>query len=400
MFARQDFQFTAVLQLPTIPTLKTHFRHPRALLTLLSFAVACSGGDSATTAVQPTEKTCVQDPTQTKCIVVAPTVTYLRTSATARGRSIGVALDATFFGTSPAAYDTVVAHEFSMVVAGNVMKWSSIHRDSRFAYRYGNPDIMVSFAQANNMKVRGHTLFWHQQNPSWLTSTSWNAETLKVVLKEHVDSVVGHFKGKIVAWDVVNEALNDGTGSLRVTNSPWATIIGRSYIELAFREARVADPAALLFYNDYNLEFPGAKQDSAFAMVSEFKTRGVPIDGIGMQAHFQVNADGSGVPSQAVMTTTLQRFAALGLRIHLTELDIRVRTPGATAAELTAQSTGFANIVAACLAVSACDSIVVWGLNDGESWVPGTFPGYGQALLFDDTFARKATYSAVKNAFN
>ena len=118
-----------------------------------------------------------------------------------------------------------------MLVAGNVMKWSSIHRDSRYAYRWTNPDAMVAFAQANTMKVRGHTLAWHQQNPTWLTGTTWNPETLKVVLKEHIDSVVGHYKGKVAAWDVVNEAINDGNGTLRVTGSPWASTIGASYID-------------------------------------------------------------------------------------------------------------------------------------------------------------------------
>ena len=125
-----------------------------------------------------------------------PPPTTLRGLAAAKSRSFGVSVDATFFGTSPAAYDTVVAHEFNMIVAGNVMKWSSIHRDSRYAYRWTNPDTMVAFAQANTMKVRGHTLAWYQQNPAWLTNTTWNPETLKVVLKEHIDSVVGHYKGK------------------------------------------------------------------------------------------------------------------------------------------------------------------------------------------------------------
>jgi endo-1,4-beta-xylanase len=355
----------------------------------------CSGGDSTSPAV-PTEKTCVQDPTQAKCIVVT-TPTFLRTQAAAKNRSFGVAVDATFFGASPATYDTVVAHEFNMIVAGNVMKWSSIHRDSRYAYRWTNPDAMVAFAQANTMKVRGHTLAWHQQNPSWLTSTSWNAETLKVVLKEHIDSVMTHFKGKVAAWDVVNEAFNDGTATLRTTDSPWATIIGRSYIEFAFREARAADPAAQLFYNDYNIELPGAKQDSVFAMLSDFKTRGVPVDGIGFQGHFQVPGDNS-FPSPGTLTATFQRFAALGLKIHLTELDVRVHTPGATSAELSAQQSTYSSVVTACLAVSACEAMVVWGVNDGESWVPGTFPGWGQALLFDDSFTRKATYNAVKAA--
>ncbi len=366
-------------------------------LTLSCALVACGGaGDTGPTV--PAEKTCQQDPSQAKCVTTPPITTTLRGLAAAKSRSFGVSVDATFFGTSPAAYDTVVAHEFNMIVAGNVMKWSSIHRDSRYAYRWTNPDAMVAFAQANSMKVRGHTLAWYQQNPTWLTGTTWNPETLEVVLKEHIDSVVGHYKGKVAAWDVVNEAINDGSGTLRVTGSPWATTIGPSYIDLAFKEARAVDPAAQLFYNDYNLEFPGVKQDSAFAMISGMKSRGVPIDGIGFQAHFQVNADATGVPSKDMLVTTFNRFAALGLRIHITELDIRVRTPGATAAELSAQSQGFSNVAAACLAVSACEAIVVWGLNDGESWIPGTFPGYGQALLFNDSFGKKTTYAAVSTA--
>src|SRR5215831_716046 len=356
---------------------------------------ACGGsGDSGTTT--PGEKTCAQDPTQAKCIT--PPATTLRGLASAKGRSFGVSVDAAFFGASPAAYDAVVAREFNLIVAGNVMKWSSIHRDSRYAYRWSNPDSMVAFAQANGMKVRGRMLVWYQQNPAWLTGTTWDPETLKVVLKEHIDSVVGHYKGKILAWDVVNEAFNDGTGSLRVTGSPWATTLGAGYIDIAFQEARAVDPAALLFYNDYNLETPGLKQDSVFARLGGMKARGIPIDGIGFQAHFQVNADATGVPSKETLIATFNRFAALGLKIHITELDIRVRTPGATAAELAAQNQGFTNITAACLAVPACEAMVVWGLNDGESWVNSTFPGFGQALLFDDSYGKKATYNAVSAA--
>jgi endo-1,4-beta-xylanase len=365
----------------------------------LAILTACGDTAGAPIVTIPVEKTCQQDPTQAKCTVTQPTTT-LRSLAAAKGRSFGVAVDATFFGTNPAAYDTVVAREFNMIVAGNVMKWSSIHRDSRYSYRWANPDAMVAFAQANNMKVRGHTLTWHQQNPTWLTSTTWTPETLKVVLKEHIDSVVGHYKGKVVAWDVVNEALNDGTGTLRTTGSPWAPSLGVGYIDLAFREARAVDPSALLFYNDYSLEFNGAKQDSAYELISGMKARGVPIDGIGFQAHFQINADGTGVPSKDALVSVFNRFAGLGLKIHITELDIRVRTPGATTAELAAQSQGYANVTAACMAVTACEAIVVWGLNDGESWIPGTFPGYGQALLFDDSFGRKATYTAVSGALS
>lgn len=358
--------------------------------------LAACGGDGGGTPVQP-ERTCQQDPSQSKCQSTQPT-TALRTLATAKGRWFGAALDASFFAHA-AAYDTLVAREFNMVVAGNVMKWEPLNRNGRFTYRWANPDFLVSFAQANGMKVRGHTLAWHQQNPTWLTGATWSADTLRQLLAEHVDSVVGHYRGKIHAWDVVNEALNDGSGSLRSTGSPWAPLLGREYIDLAFRTARAADPQALLFYNDYSLEFPGAKQDSAFALVQGMKARGVPIDGVGFQAHFQVNADGTGVPSKETLVATLTRFAALGLKVELTELDIRVRTQ-ATATELAVQTRGYGDVVAACLAVPACDAIVVWGVNDGESWVPGTFPGYGRPLLFGDAFEKKDTYAAVHGALS
>jgi endo-1,4-beta-xylanase len=364
-------------------------------LTVLA-AAACGGSDTTAPVVTPAEKTCAQDPSQAKCPTTTPVTTTLKQLATAKGRSVGTALDATFFGANAAAYDTLVAREFNMIVAGNVMKWEPLQRNGRFTYRWTNPDLLVAFGQANGMKIRGHTLAWYQQNPTWLTSTTYSADTLKAILKEHVDSVVGHYKGKIYAWDVVNEALSDGSGALR-TAAPWGPV-GRDYIDLAFTEARKIDPATLLFYNDYNLETPGAKQDSAFALVSGMKARGVPIDGIGFQAHLLVNANGGGAPTQAQLVSTFQRFAALGLKIHITELDVRIQVPNPTAAALAGQQQAYTDVVAACLAVSACEAIVVWGVNDGESWIPGTFPGWGQALLFDDTLGRKATYTAVRTA--
>ncbi len=362
----------------------------RLLPSLLLIAAACGGGsDPVAPGTTP--------PSTTPPTTPPPTST-LRTLDAARGKLVGVALGSTFFAGGNAQNDSLVAREFNVVVAENEMKWGAIHRDARFTYRWTNADRMIAFAQANGMKVRGHTLAWHQQNPAWLTSATWSADTLRQLLKEHVDSVVGHFRGKVQAWDVVNEAINDGSGSLRVTGSPWAAALGREYIDLAFREARAADPAAQLFYNDYSLEFPGAKQDSAVALIQGMQTRRVPIDGIGFQAHFLVNADGTGAPSRQTLQTTFARFAALGLKIHVTELDVRVQTPSPTAAALAGQRQAYGDVVAACVATTACEAVLVWGLRDSESWVPGTFPGWGEPLLFDASFARKSTYDAVRTA--
>lgn len=333
-----------------------------------------------------------QDPTQAKCVVTpAATDSALRLLAAKSSRYMGSAAGASF---GQATYNGLLATEFSMLTPENALKWQSVH-PARATYNYTTPDAMLAFATANGMKMRGHTLVWHSQNAAWLTSTTWPVDTLTQIMKDHINAVMGHYKGQIYAWDVVNEAFSDD-GTLRATL--WSNTLGKGYIESAFRAARAADPAALLFYNDYNLEFTGAKQDAAFAMLSDFKTRGVPIDGVGFQAHFQINADLSGVPSRASLTSTFSRFAALGLKVHLTELDVRVRVPGATTAELAAQASAYGDIVAACRAVQLCEAIVVWGVSDAESWIPSTFPGYGNALLFDNTFAKKATYTAVKNA--
>jgi endo-1,4-beta-xylanase len=360
-----------------------------AIFSGLIVVAACGGSMSETL----TTKTCAQDPTQPQCITVTPAVdSGLRFYAARNSRYMGTSLDA-LFGTST-AYDALVAREFSLITAGNAQKWQTIH-PQRATYNYARGDQMLAFALANGMKMRGHTLAWQNQNPSWLTNGAFPADTLAQILKDHIASVLTYYKGKIYAWDVVNEALN-GDGTLAATI--WSNALGKGYIETAFRAARAADPAALLFYNDYNLEFAGAKQQAALALIQDFKTRGVPIDGIGFQAHFQINADGTGAPSKTSLTTTFQSFAALGVKIHITELDVRVRVPGATTTELTAQNQAYSDIAGACMAVPACEAITVWGVADSESWVPSTFPGYGSALLFDGSLAKKATWTAVKVA--
>ena len=358
-------------------------------LSFVALVVACGGATSEPAAV----KTCAEDPSQPKCVAITPAIdSGLRFYAARNGRFVGTALDAAFGATT--AYDGLVSREFSIITAANAQKWQTIH-PTRTTYNYTRADAMLAFAQANGMKMRGHTLAWQNQNPAWLTGGGYPADTLAQILKDHITTVLTHYKGTIYAWDVVNEAFN-ANGSIAPTI--WSNALGRGYIETAFRAARAADPAALLFYNDYNLEFTGAKQDSAFVLVQDFKARGVPIDGIGFQAHFQINADGTGVPSKSSLTSTFQRFAALGVKIHITELDIRVRTPGATPSELSAQTQAYADIVGACVAVPACEVITVWGVTDTESWVPSTFPGYGSALLFDGALAKKAAWAAVKAA--
>jgi endo-1,4-beta-xylanase len=277
-----------------------------------------------------------------------------------------------------------MAREFNMLTPENDMKHSRIH-PGRDVYRFEPADSLVAFAEANGMQVRGHTLVWHQQLASWLTSGTWTADESRALLQDHITKVAGHYRGHVIAWDVVNEALADD-GSLRSTF--WLDHIGRDYIELAFRAAHDADPDALLFYNDYNIEGVNAKSDSAYELIRGFLARGVPIHGIGLQAHFQVG----GVP--ATLGANIARFAALGLKVHITELDVRMQLPS-TSEKLTAQANDYRQVLQACVQSPACGTVVMWGFTDKESWVPGTFTGWGDALIMDAGYQPKPAFRAI-----
>lgn len=315
----------------------------------------------------------------------------LREVAAQREVRIGIGAAAgRYFGATTGLgvkYNQVLAREFNVLTPENDMKHERL-QPSRGVFDFTRADAMVEFAEQQGMKVRGHTLVWHNQNASWLADRSWTAEEAAALLDEHVTTVVGRYRGRVAAWDVVNEAVDD-RGVLRPT--PWAGGAGRSYIEQAFRAARAADPDALLFYNDYSLEWPGPKQDSVFALLRDLRERGVPVDGIGFQGHFEV---GGGTPSRHALRVAFDRFAALGLRVHVTELDIRVPVP-ATAGSLQTQAQNYRDVFEVCAQTPACDMVVTWGFTDLDSWVPGHFPGKGAALLFDASIEPKPAYWAV-----
>lgn len=304
--------------------------------------------------------------------------------------AIGTAVGS-YFGRTDAVgvqYAQVLAKEFNELTAENEMKFSSL-RPSRGVFNFARPDSMVAFAKANNMKVRGHALVFGNQLSTWLTGGPWTAAEVRTLLDEHINGTLAHYKGQVVAWDVVNEALNDN-GSLKATF--WSSVLGKGYIEQAFRTAAAADPSAALFYNDYNIETIGAKSDSVYEMLRDFKARGVPVHGVGFQAHFIAGQ----APSKDALVANMARFAALGLKIHFTELDIRVPLP-ATTASLATQATNYTDVFRACLETSACEMVVMWGFTDLSSWIPTTFAGMGAALLFDSTFLAKPAYSAVND---
>lgn len=347
----------------------------RAVLLLLGIAAIGCGSDSP-------QLTAGNDPLTPP----AGDTTSLRTLAARKARLIGSAVDRGFrySGTDGVTFKTTLAHEFNLLTPENDMKFERIH-PARDVYRFEPADSLVTFAEANGMKVRGHNLIWHQQLATWLTSGSWTADEARALLVDHVTKVVSHYRGHVLEWDVVNEGLADN-GSLR--SGFWLDHIGREYVELAFRTARAADPGVGLFYNDYNIEGINAKSDSLYALVRDFQARGVPIDGIGLESHFQLG----GIPS--TLGANIARFAALGLKVHITELDVRMLLP-ATTTQLQTQAQNYRDVVSTCFGSPACDVVVMWGFTDKESWIPNTFPGWGAALVFDSSYQPKPAYTSL-----
>ncbi|MEU6260916.1 endo-1,4-beta-xylanase [Streptomyces sp. NPDC047043] len=318
----------------------------------------------------------------------ASAATTLRGYADGRGVKIGAAVGDTPL-TSDSSYTTVLDREFNSVTAENAMKWDAVE-PTRGSFNWAAADRLVAHAQAHNQGVRGHTLVWYSQLPSWLKNGNFSASELNSILKSHIDTEVGRYKGKVYAWDVVNEAFNED-GSMR--SSLWQTKLGTGYIANALKWAHAADPNAKLYINDYNIEADNAKSDALYALAKQLLAAGVPLNGIGFQSHFVVG----GVPSS--MKANLKRFSDLGLEVSVTELDIRIPLP-ASSAELAQQSTDYKRASENCLGVPRCAGVTVWGITDKYSWVPGTFSGYGSALPYNESYAAKPAYTGLSNGLN
>ncbi|NEC88828.1 non-reducing end alpha-L-arabinofuranosidase family hydrolase [Streptomyces sp. SID12501] len=298
--------------------------------------------------------------------------TTLGAQAAQSGRYFGTAVAAGKLGDT--TYATILNREFNMVTPENELKWDTTER-TRGSFNFGPGDQIANQASSHGQRLRGHTLVWHSQLPSWVSSIT-DANTLRSVMNNHITTVANHYKGKVYAWDVVNEAFADG-GSGTHRASVFQNLLGDGFIEQAFRTARTADPAAKLCYNDYNIEnWTDAKTQGVYRMVRDFKARGVPIDCVGLQAHF-----GAGGPPSNFQTT-LSSFAALGVDVQITELDIAQ-----------ASSAAYTNTVRACMNVARCTGITVWGIRDSDSWRSGDNP-----LLFDRNGNKKAAYQATLTA--
>jgi endo-1,4-beta-xylanase len=300
-------------------------------------------------------------------------------------------------------YAATLAREFNMLTAENVLKWGTIRPD-RATFNFAPGDRLVAFARARRMKVRGHCLAWSEYNPGWIARGQFTPAEMSELLREHITRVMRHYRGRVFAWDVVNEVfLADGTVEPSIWyDQPGIGLKGQgtAYVEQAFRWARAADPDALLFYNDYDTEGINPKSDAVYAMVKDFKRRGVPIDGVGIQAHI-VDLEARDL---ATLEANLARLAALGLQIHITEMDVGLPAGAggaqAGAEDLKRQAEIYRQIAAACLRQPRCTAFQTWGFTDKYTWIPEFTKGAkGHPLPFDRQYARKPAYDALLEVF-
>jgi endo-1,4-beta-xylanase len=320
---------------------------------------------------------------------LAANASPLRDAASGAGKWVGTAVQSGYLA-DDSLYAGAVARHFNYLTAEWEMKMDPIERDLGH-YDFSGADAIVAFAEANGMRVKGHALVWHGATPSWVGGLT-SAEARSAV-EAYVQTVVGRYRGKIAAWDVVNEAVADDGSGLRDT--VFLEKLGPDYIAEAFRLAREADPKALLFYNDYGGEGLGAKSERIYELVKGLRGSGVPIDGVGLQMHVEAN----GYPSVGDLVSNIQRLAALGLLVNISEMDVRIRNLGGSLeAQLEAQRTRYHEIVAACVAVPRCEAVTFWGFTDRYSWIDATF-GADDPLLFDDSYHAKPAFFGVEDAF-
>ena len=320
----------------------------------------------------------------------------LRHYAELCGKYVGTAL-ATYKGLQSDRDEA--GRQFNMMVCENEMKMDAL-QPSQGSFSYGGADNLVSHAQRNNMAIRGHCLVWHQQQPTWLSSDgkkndkNWTRQQALDIMKDHITKVMKHFKGKVTEWDVVNECLDDDQSIIRTNpngytlrQTVWQRAIGDDYIDSAFVYARRADPDAVLYLNDYDVELQGKAKAVAFRNLAlRLKNKDIPIDGVGLQCHFSI-----GEVDSVKLASTVKRFGEDDLKCVITELDMGI--PSTSTANLVEQARLYRVITDIMLDNDNCPYMVIWGLKDNDSWRSGSNP-----LLYDSGMGKKPAWRAVRSA--
>lgn len=312
---------------------------------------------------------------------------------------------------------TILKDQFNTITSENALKWDTVHPELN-KYSFEKADSFVALGMRNNMFIIGHCLIWHQQVPRWVfedkSGNPVSRDTLLKRMHDHILTVVTRYKGKVNGWDVVNEAI-DENGELR--NTKWLEIIGEDYIQKAFEYAHEADPDAELYYNDYNIEQPAKREGTINRIIKPLQTKSVKIDGVGIQAHWHLDT-----PAFQIVDSSISKFAATGIKVMFTEMDINVlpRPENLATAEisenfqLTKESNPFPESMPDSVQKQLADRyagffkiflfykdkvsrVTFWGIEDGQSWL-NNWPIRGRTnypLLFDRNLQPKSAFYAI-----
>jgi endo-1,4-beta-xylanase len=303
----------------------------------------------------------------------------------------------------------LIIKQFSSITPENAMKMGPIHPEEN-RYHWEDADAIATFAEKNGLKMRGHTLCWHNQTPRWFFTDAAGKQVSREVLlerlKQHINAVAGRYRGKVYAWDVVNEAVPDTSESI-YRRSRFYEIIGEDYIEKAFEYAHAADPNAKLFYNDYNTE-SATKREKIFQLLKKLKAKNVPIHGVGLQGHWSIYE-----PTQAEIEKSISQFASLGLEVQITELDVSVHPKeherrarketdkGELTPEMTEKQTAQYKMLFDVFRKykGTLTGVTFWNVSDKTTWLDN-FPVPGRKdypLLFDQNYQPKPAFEEVVN---
>lgn len=297
-------------------------------------------------------------------------------------------------------YGNIVSGQFNSVTTENALKWATVQpEETRFNFNKG--DSIVAFAQKNGLRVHGHVLVTVSSSslPEWVNEFKGDDAAWESMFKNHIQTIVKHYKGKIASWDVVNETF-DEKGQVRTTTQSnevnnWAKHLGSDYTAKAFQYAREADPDVLLFYNDNKQESSEKKLNAIINMVADFKKRGIPIDGLGLQMHININTSNNGIAN------ALRKLTATGLKIHISELDIRINPKNNSffdsTAALKAQADKYYFIAHAYTTIvpkAQQYGITFWNVTDKDSWITLSKKAKDSPLLFDKNYKQKTAFNA------
>ncbi|MEP6845182.1 MAG: endo-1,4-beta-xylanase [Panacibacter sp.] len=346
--------------------------------------------------------------TETTNIINPPSSQDTTTLKAVAPFAVGAAIDVSLLQNNTLYRNTLITQE-SSITTENTLKWPSV-QPSENTFDFSGGDYIADFCVSNSKRMHSHCLIWYQSNPAWLNNFTGDSLAWENLFKTHIQTVVAHYKGRAAGWDVVNEAFHNEDGSLRMNDvNPadnfddgciWARHIGRDYIARAFIYAHEADPDALLFYNDYGQEWSDRKTDSIIAMVNDLKARNIPISGLGIQMHTDINASKPGI------TNAIQKLAATGLLIHISELDISVNPSNNQSVVFSdalaqQQADRYAFIVQQYklfVPVAQQYGITTWNVGDKDSWIRSYLNHKDWPLLFDDNYKRKTAFYRYRNA--